>query len=128
MLYSWNDTNYYLENYDQIRLELNLHLISNFREDSEKLNVSISKSGKETEQNYIRKLDNEKYKKDMHALKCVDILYKEMDSRERDIMCNKYILRISNFENSIKTYCSESTIKRNINHQRKKLLKKLNKS
>lgn len=126
MRYDWQDTDYYLKNYNQIKLDLNLYLVSNIQEVNEKLNVQVSKTGKENERSLISKLDDEKYKKDYHAIKCVDDLYKNMNSRERDIMMNKYINRFSNAENARKTFNSQSTVDRVINAQRKLLLKKFN--
>lgn len=125
--YNYADTDYYLQNYKQIKLELNLFLVTNLKSNSDDKTISQSKTGKENEASLINKLDDYKYKKDKWALKCVDELYRAMDSRTRDIMRNKYILRYSNFSNSRRVYCSQSTVDKVVKKQKNILLEKFNK-
>lgn len=128
LMYSWNDTNYYLENYNQVKLECDLFLVSCLSSGDEKLNVQISKSGKENEKSLIEKLEDYSYQKDRYALKCVDELFNDMDVRDYKIMKYKYYDRVTTKGIALKTYTSESTVERVVRVQRRKLLDLLNKN
>lgn len=127
MNFTWEDTNYYLRNYNKIKLELNLFLATNSSSIDTDISVKENNSGNKNEKTIVNKLTDKQYEKDSFALKCVDELYKKMSSKDSKIMMYKYIYCMTIRAIATKTNYSESTVKRVINTQRKKLLKKLNK-
>lgn len=122
MKYSYNDVEYYLECYDEIKREVDNFLYTPpEKSEGEKLNIIESKVGNKTEKELIKKFDDTWYIRRKHGLKCVDILFEEMDDRTHDIMKYRFFEGKSINEIAFLVNYERRTIHRKINFQKEKL-------
>ncbi|MBF0747257.1 hypothetical protein IR073_06330 [Gemella sp. 19428wG2_WT2a] len=128
MKYSWEATNYYLNNFERIREELNLFLVTSntFEDLDENIGVVRTKMKNSTEQALLRKLNDGWYIRRKHAVNCVKQLFKEMDDEIKEVMICRYLKRESIVRISQMIHRSESSVEKMIYRQKQILYKKLN--
>ena len=126
-MYSKEDVKFYLKNYNIIKRECEDFLLYTFCADK-KDDIKVQKTGRENERNIIKKLDNYKYKRDRHALKCVDNFLNNLSSEDYTIIYARYFNRLTFYDIANKYHYAISTVKRKNNLLLEKLLKKMNKN
>ena len=106
---------------NEIKIKQRLELFLKTDEHGEYLNVSTSKSGRETENKLVKKLTDKNYIYKMHCLKCIEILYDEMQHIEYEIMTMKFRRGYSSERVGFEVGYSRATVDNIVRGQKEKL-------
>lgn len=102
--------NYLLKNENRVRSRLNLYLLTENEDASDNLGVTTSKSGRETENNLIRKITNKNYIFRKRCLQCLEDYFNECSHLEQEIWTLHYRTGYSPERVGYEVHYSKSTV------------------
>lgn len=113
MGYTKEDAKWFLENYNNIRMECNDFLLNSFQP-GDKSEINTQKTGRENERNLIKKLDNKKYQENKRILKCIDAFLDGLDQEQYRLIHARYLVkpRMKIYDIACKYHMHISTVKR----------------
>lgn len=113
MGYTKEDAKWFLENYNNIKIECNDFLLNSFQP-GDKSEISTQKTGRENERNLIKKLDNKKYQENKRILKCIDTFLDGLDQEQYRLVHARYLVkpRTKIYDIACKYHMHISTVKR----------------